>query len=151
MADPAVFKMDQMTPVGRGEGVISHPMCGVACPSETITTGVSVFQPGVAIPMHYHNCEEMVVVLEGEGECEIDGVVTPLKAQDAGYAPTGGAPLLPQHRQWRHEDPVGLRRQRGDPHLRGDGHHGAAPVAPGPDRQLARCAARPTACEGGGL
>ena len=37
--------------------------------------------------MHYHNCEEMVVVLEGEGECEIDGVVTPLKAQDAGYAP----------------------------------------------------------------
>ena len=89
MADPAVFKMDQMTPVGRGEGVISHPMCGVACPSENITTGVSVFQPGVAIPMHYHNCEEMVVVLEGEGECEIDGVVTPLKAQDAGYAPTG--------------------------------------------------------------
>ena len=39
--------------------------------------------------MHYHNCEEMVVVLEGEGECEIDGLVTPLKAQDAGYAPTG--------------------------------------------------------------
>ena len=89
MSQPAVLKMDRMTPITRGEGVASHPMCGIACESDHITTGVSIFQPGVAIPMHYHNCEEMVMVLEGSGECEIDGVVTPMKAQDVGYAPAG--------------------------------------------------------------
>ena len=34
----------------------------------TMTAGVATFEPGAAIPLHIHNCEETVIVLEGRGE-----------------------------------------------------------------------------------
>lgn len=64
--------------------------------------GSSTFQPGVAVPLHSHNVEELVTVLEGTGECEIEGAVYPLKPFDTTFIPanvshsfrnTGGAPL----------------------------------------------------------
>ena len=37
--------------------------------------------------MHCHNCDEQVTMLEGVGECEIDGEVTALKKFDTTYIP----------------------------------------------------------------
>ena len=39
--------------------------------------------------MHSHNVEEMVIVLEGQGECEIDGIVRPVKLWDTTFIPKG--------------------------------------------------------------
>jgi quercetin dioxygenase-like cupin family protein len=34
-------------------------------------TGITIIGPGSAIPHHFHNCEETVLVLEGTGWAEI--------------------------------------------------------------------------------
>jgi putative monooxygenase len=38
----------------------------------SIRLGVTVIPVGEAIPLHYHNCEEVVVVLEGLGVAEVE-------------------------------------------------------------------------------
>ncbi|MGH6859149.1 MAG: cupin domain-containing protein, partial [Phyllobacterium sp.] len=41
--------------------------------SEKILNGITTFGPNAAIPLHCHNCEESVIVLEGHAMFEIDG------------------------------------------------------------------------------
>jgi len=41
------------------------------------------------VPMHSHNVEEMVIILEGEGECVLDGVTSAVKTWDTTYVPAG--------------------------------------------------------------
>ncbi|MEU1405421.1 hypothetical protein ABZ471_24200 [Streptomyces sp. NPDC005728] len=41
-----------------------------------ITSGTSVYPVGSGAPLHSHNCDEHVTVLEGEAEVWVDGVVT---------------------------------------------------------------------------
>jgi putative monooxygenase len=38
----------------------------------TILAGISTFAPGASVPLHTHNCRELVVVLEGEADVEIE-------------------------------------------------------------------------------
>jgi quercetin dioxygenase-like cupin family protein len=33
----------------------------------------NVISPGVVVPWHYHETEEVIVVLEGDGECRTEG------------------------------------------------------------------------------
>ena len=57
--------------------------------AQALSTGVSAFQAGLAVPLHSHNVEEVVYVLEGEGECEIEGIVQGVKAGDTAFIPPG--------------------------------------------------------------
>ena len=57
--------------------------------SRAFTGGMSTFDPGVEVPLHSHNTDEMVTVLEGAGECEIEGDVQPVKPFDTTYIPAG--------------------------------------------------------------
>ena len=57
--------------------------------AQAFSAGVTSFQPGVDVPLHSHNVEEMVIILEGAGECELDGVVMPVKTWDTTYVPAG--------------------------------------------------------------
>ena len=54
-----------------------------------ITSGVTRFPPGGAIPLHYHNCDEQTTVLEGEAEVEIDGRRQRLTPYDTAFIPEG--------------------------------------------------------------
>ncbi|PHR55922.1 MAG: cupin [Robiginitomaculum sp.] len=58
-------------------------------PHAHFTTGMSVYPVGEGAPMHKHNCDEQVTLLEGTGECEIGGVITPLAYLDSTYIPAG--------------------------------------------------------------
>lgn len=51
--------------------------------------GITDFEPGAAIPLHTHNCEESVMVLEGEAIAEIDGETRALAAGDTTFIPAG--------------------------------------------------------------
>jgi len=56
---------------------------------EVIQVRVAV-DPGVALPMHSHHGEEMVYVLEGAWEFQLEGKgVQMLKAGDVAFVPTG--------------------------------------------------------------
>ena len=55
----------------------------------TMTAGVATFEPGVAIPLHIHNCEETVIVLEGRARADVEGQSFPLGKYDTTIVPAG--------------------------------------------------------------
>lgn len=84
-----IFRPDEMTALERGRGARSWMLVNEAVGAESFISGMSQFQPGVSVPLHTHNCDEMVMVLEGAGDCEIEGERSPVKALDSTYIPAG--------------------------------------------------------------
>jgi quercetin dioxygenase-like cupin family protein len=84
-----VFHFRQLPSVARGGGVRTTPLVGKAVANINLTTGVTSFPPGTAIPLHYHNCAEQVTVLEGEAEVEIEGETHRLQRFDTTFVAAG--------------------------------------------------------------
>ena len=57
----------------RGNGIQTIPLVTKALGSNHITTGITRFPVGAEVPMHSHNCDEQVTILEGEADVDIDG------------------------------------------------------------------------------
>ena len=89
MAEARIIRFDEQQPIDRGNGAASVPLLLKETGASSFIAGVSTFQPGVAVPRHSHNTDELVTVLEGAGECEVEGVVTPVKALDSTFIPAG--------------------------------------------------------------
>ena len=89
MDDSRVFHFSQLPSVSRGGGVRTTPLLSKAIADVNLTTGVTSFPPGAAIPLHYHNCAEQVTILEGEAEVEIDGTMHELRPFDTTFVPAG--------------------------------------------------------------
>ena len=49
--------------------------------------GITEFAPGAAIPFHSHNCEESVVLLEGEAVLEVGGQEIPVQPFETTWIP----------------------------------------------------------------
>lgn len=81
---------NQVERFDRGGGVATIPYVG-AWNSEraVISTGQTVFQPGTGLPLHSHNVEESVLILEGEATAEIDGEFFDLEVGQATWVPAG--------------------------------------------------------------
>ena len=86
-----VIKFDKVTRLSRGGGVVSIPLITRQSADEEIkiVTGMSVYPKGTGAPLHLHNCDEHVTLLEGSAEVEIAGSVTPLQPWDTTYVPAG--------------------------------------------------------------
>ena len=65
------------------------PLIGKSVADINLTTGVTSFPPGTAIPLHYHNCAEQVTILEGKAEVEIDGETHRLNRFDTTFVAAG--------------------------------------------------------------
>jgi mannose-6-phosphate isomerase-like protein (cupin superfamily) len=90
MQDSAIIKIDQVPMLDRGGGVRTWPLVvRTRVPQAGFTTGMSVYPVGKGAPMHFHNCAEQVTLLEGRGEVEVEGEVTPLVPYDSTYIPAG--------------------------------------------------------------
>ncbi len=87
MADAKLLRFEDAPRVDRGNGATTFPMVGKQDGSQAFSAGITSFQPGVDVPMHSHNVEEMVIILEGHGECVLDGVTKPVKTWDTTYVP----------------------------------------------------------------
>lgn len=88
MSDSTILKIDDVRVIERGGGIRTTPLIvHQKVPNAAFTTGMSVFPPGQGAPMHSHNCDEQVTMLEGVGDVEIDGVVTALGQYDTTYIP----------------------------------------------------------------
>ncbi|TAK23336.1 MAG: cupin domain-containing protein [Chloroflexota bacterium] len=84
-----VLHFDDLAVVDRGTGVKTRLLVHKGLGSEHLTSGFTRFDPGAKIALHYHNCDESVVIAEGEAVCEIDGQRFPMKQWDTTYAPAG--------------------------------------------------------------
>ena len=90
MSDVTIVHVDRVNVIQRGGGIQTVPLITPLATGEAaFTTGMSVYPKGKGAPLHHHNCDEQVTLLDGEGEVEVDGVVTKLKCFDSTYIPGG--------------------------------------------------------------
>jgi quercetin dioxygenase-like cupin family protein len=72
-AKAAVLRPSQIKTHNRGGGASTTPLVGPSVGAAAFINGITSFAPGTAIPFHSHNCEESVMLLEGDGMLDIDG------------------------------------------------------------------------------
>jgi quercetin dioxygenase-like cupin family protein len=84
-----VFRPSAITPAERGGGARTYPMVSKRCGSTAMMNGITEFEGGAAIPLHFHNCEEAVMLLEGQAIAEIDGEEQPLVPFEMSWIPAG--------------------------------------------------------------
>jgi quercetin dioxygenase-like cupin family protein len=103
MADAHILKIDSLPVFDRGNGIQTIPLVTKEIGSKHMTTGMTRFPAGAKVPLHSHNCDEQVTILEGEAEADIDGKRHRLKAYDTTLVPAdkphrfvnvGSGPLL---------------------------------------------------------
>ena len=87
MAEAHILRVDSLPVVDRGNGIQTIPLVTKELGSEHLTTGITRFPVGARVPMHSHNCDEQVTILEGEAEAELDGARHRLQAYDTTLIP----------------------------------------------------------------
>lgn len=83
----ALLKPETLKTYERGGGAKTTPLVGKSLGTKSFITGYTTFEGGAKIPFHSHNCEESVVLIEGEAFLDIDGLEYQLKPQDVTYIP----------------------------------------------------------------
>ena len=104
--------------IDRARGVKTQPLVMSERGSQTLTTGLSTFQSGSIIPLHTHNVEEAITILEGEAIAIIDGQEFPWSVRHT-FVPPGVPPIRNESALscasvdlWRHRRHAHVRRQR---------------------------------------
>jgi HTH-type transcriptional regulator, repressor for puuD len=89
-AGALVLRSGEIERFDRGAGVATLPYVGRwNTEGNLVTTGITVFEPGTAIPLHTHNVEETVLILEGEATAVVGEDSFDLEAGDATWVPAG--------------------------------------------------------------
>ena len=90
-----IVKFDEIEVMDRGGAVRTWPLITTetSAGENDLATGISIYPVGAGAPLHSHNCDEQVLILEGEGFVEVheaDGVITEqLKKDDTAYVKAG--------------------------------------------------------------
>ena len=86
-ASGAVLRPSEIKAAERGGGARTIPLVSKRIGSTSLLNGITFFDPGAGIPLHKHNCEESVMILEGRAVAEIDGVEHELGPLDTTWLP----------------------------------------------------------------
>lgn len=70
---------------------MTTPLVAPSVGARSFITGITELPPGAAVPFHRHNCEESVVLLEGEAAIDVDGQEHPLQPLDSTLIPANVA------------------------------------------------------------
>ncbi|MDA0241170.1 MAG: cupin domain-containing protein [Proteobacteria bacterium] len=89
MSETTILKLDEQSTHDRGNGIKTTLLVNAKACGAKITTGMTEFPAHMEVPQHSHNCDEMVTIIEGDADAEIDGVKTRLKALDTTYIEAG--------------------------------------------------------------
>ena len=89
MTDRLIVKIDEEPVIARGNGIETTLLIGKERCGAKLTSGITSFPAGTEVPVHQHNCDEQVVILEGEADVEIEGTRTALKPLDSVYVAAG--------------------------------------------------------------
>lgn len=82
-----LLKCSDLPSYDRGGGATTMPLVGKAVGTDSFVTGYTSFAPGVEIPFHRHDCQESVVIIEGDAILDVDDAEYRLKALDATFIP----------------------------------------------------------------
>ena len=88
-AEGAVLRPSEIKPHERRGGARTIPLVTRKIGSTSMLNGITEFAPNATIPLHTHNCEESVMVLEGDAIAELDGVQHRMGASDTTWVPAG--------------------------------------------------------------
>ena len=69
----AVLRPSQIKSHDRGGGASTIPLVGPSVGAQAFINGITSFAPGTKIPFHSHNCEESVMLLEGDAMLDVEG------------------------------------------------------------------------------
>lgn len=83
----AVLRPSALPAHERGGGVRTTALVGPSIGATAFINGITSFAPGSAILFHSHNCEESVMLLEGEAMLDIDGQEFRLQPLDTTWIP----------------------------------------------------------------
>ncbi|WP_019927652.1 cupin domain-containing protein [Nocardia sp. BMG111209] len=85
-----IIKAAEVPLLDRGGAVVTTPLVttAAAAGANRITSGISVYPVGSGAPLHSHNCDEHVTILDGEAEVVVEGEVTRLTRYDTTYIPS---------------------------------------------------------------
>lgn len=86
---PRILHPGQLPVKDRGNGIRTTPLVTAGVGSREMLNGITTLDPGAAVPKHFHNCEESVLVLSGSARAHIDGVETDLEPGDTSWIPAG--------------------------------------------------------------
>ena len=84
-----IVEYEKVAVVDRGNGVKTRLLVHKGIGSTQLTNGLTRFEPGAKIALHYHNCDESVVVVEGEAVAEVDGNLHRMRQFDTTFVPAG--------------------------------------------------------------
>jgi putative monooxygenase len=85
----AVVSLSRLLPVERGGGVRTYHMVTPGVGALTFVNGITEFDPGASLPLHHHNCDESVTVLEGSAVFVGEGAEHSLSPGDCTLVPAG--------------------------------------------------------------
>jgi len=90
LAMTVIIKAAQVKVLDRGGSIATTPLVTTtsAGGENRITSGISVYPVGTGAPMHSHNCDEHVTILDGVAEVVVAGKATRLDRYDTTYVPS---------------------------------------------------------------
>lgn len=83
----ALLKPEALPTYERGGGARTTPLVNREVGTRSFITGYTSFEGGAVIPFHSHDCQESVVLMEGDAVLDIDGLEYRLKPHDATFIP----------------------------------------------------------------
>jgi mannose-6-phosphate isomerase-like protein (cupin superfamily) len=88
-AQATVVKIAEADVFSRGNGVETIPLIGHLNAGARFTTGLTRFPAGASAPVHFHNCDEQVTIMQGIAEVQVDDTVDRLSVHDSTFIPSG--------------------------------------------------------------
>ena len=85
----AIIQSNTRPVIQRGGGAQTIQMVTPACGATSLLSGFTTIPPNQGIPMHYHNCEETVLVVEGSAIVETEAGETTAMAGDVVWQAAG--------------------------------------------------------------
>jgi len=90
MADAAlVLDPTRLSFRERGAGVATMHLVTAKHGATRLLNGITRIAPGAAVPEHFHNCEESVIVLAGRATAHVDGATYTLTERCTTLIPAG--------------------------------------------------------------
>ncbi len=69
----AILREAEFPKIARVGGASTTQLVTPNCGAGAFLSGFTDIPPGAAIPLHYHDCEEAVLVVSGDATVEVDG------------------------------------------------------------------------------
>ena len=89
MPEPRVIKREEVSSLERAPGVTVASSVTKETGATEISSGITTFEAGRSNTTHYHNAEESVIVIEGEGILMINGQENHVRQYDAAFITPG--------------------------------------------------------------